>query len=147
MITLTDIKKATNAVLKNCYADVVPVVAQDITKGFKRPSFTTEIDAPKIETLGSQIETRCSVIIYYFSDLKNNERSLSVLDMQWQLPLLFGNKLNVANRSLNIIEPSANIVDGILVFEFELLFYQGNEKQSDVAAELMQELHMNLRGK
>lgn len=147
MITLADIKKAVNLKLKTKFTDTVPVIAQDVTKGFVRPSFTTEISEPKIETLESQIETSCTVKIYYFSDIKNLKKSISILDMQWQLSMLFGNTLNVANRALNIIDPSANDVDDILIFEFELLFYQGYEKQSEQIAELMKELHINLKGK
>lgn len=146
MITFTDIKKAVNMVLDTRYADVVPVIAQDITKGFARPSFTTEINDAKVEILESQVETSCTVTVYYFSDLKNIKKSIAVLDMQWQLPLLFGDTLHVADRLLNIVEPSANVVDGILVFEFDLLFYQIRENESE-EAEFMQELHMNLKGK
>lgn len=147
MITLVDIKKSVYLKLNAQFGDVVPVVAQDVEKGFVRPSFTTEISQPKIETLESQIETSCTVKIYYFSDIKNLKKSISILDMQWQLSMLFGNTLNVNNRALNLIEPSANDVDDILIFEFELLFYQGYEKQSEQMAELMKELHINLKGK
>lgn len=147
MITLADIKKAVNLKLKTKFADMVPVISQDVEKGFARPSFTTEISEPKIETLESQIETSCTVKIYYFADLKNLKKSISILDMKWQLPVLFGNTLNVADRAFNIIEPSANDVDDILIFEFNLLFYQGYEKESEKIAELMKELHINLKGK
>lgn len=147
MITLVDVKKAVNLKLKSHFGDTVPVIAQDVKKGFVRPSFTTEISEPKIETLESQIETSCTVKIYYFLDLKNLKKSISILDMKWQLPVLFGNTLNVADRAFNIIEPSANDVDDILVFEFDLLFYQGYVKEAEQVAELMKELHINLKGK
>lgn len=147
MITLIDLKKAVKDVLESEYGENIPVIAQDITKGFKRPSFTTEISEPKIEQLESQIETNCTVIVYYFSDLSNTKKSLGILDMQWQLPLLFGNSLKVADRALNIIEPSSNVVDGILIFEFELLFYQGYQNKAESAAELMKELNIKLKGK
>lgn len=146
MITLVDLKKAINDMLKSNF-DPIPVIAQDVEKGFQRPSFTTEITEPKIETLESQIETSCTVTIYYFSDLKDTEKSISVLEMQWHLPMLFGNKLRVANRALDIIEPSSDYGDGILVFEFDILFYQGIEDSQESTAEMMQELHINLSGR
>ena len=147
MITLVDLKKAVNDILKSKFEPLIPVIAQDVEKGFQRPSFTTEITEPKIETLESQIEISCTVTIYYFSDLKDTEKSISVLDMQWQLPILFGNKLKVANRALDIIEPSSDYGDGILVFEFDILFYQGIEDSQESTAEMMQELHINLSGR
>lgn len=147
MITLVDLKIAVNDILNSKFEPLIPVIAQDVEKGFQRPSFTTEITEPKIETLESQIETSCTVTIYYFSDLKDTEKSISVLDMQWQLPILFGNKLKVANRALDIIEPSSDYGDGILVFEFDVLFYQGMEDSQENTAEMMQELHINLLGR
>lgn len=143
MITFFDIKKAVNAVLLAKIPEI-KVKAQDITKGFEQPSFTTEIEDAKAEELNAQIETGCTVLIYYFPDLKNNEKSIAVLDMQFRLPTAFGNKLHVKNRALNINEPSSKIVDGILIFQFDLLFYQAVESDVENAAELMQELYINL---
>lgn len=146
MIKLTDIKIALNDKLKDSFPSI-PVKAQDVTKGFARPSFTTYIDEPKIVQLETQIETAATIIVYYFPDLKTTEKSIDVLDMQWELPTLIGNKLHVADRALNVNEPSSNIVDGILVFEFDILFYQAYESKADQTAELMQEIHMKLKGK
>lgn len=127
MITPFDIKSAVNQVLNGKFQPI-KVKAQDITKGFIRPSFSTELDDVKIETLESQIETSLIVRAYYFPDLNNTDESLDVLNMQFLMQKTFGNKLNVADRSLNINEPSANVVDGILVFEFNMLFYQETEE-------------------
>lgn len=146
MIKLTDIKKAINDQLKVAFPSI-PVKAQDVTKGFARPSFTTFIDEPKVEELETQIETAATIIIYYFPDLKTTEKSIDVLDMQWELPTCIGNKLPVADRALNVIEPSSKIVDGILVFEFDIFFYQGRTNAAEQTAELMQELHIKFNGK
>lgn len=150
MINLTHIKIAVNNMLNNEFAPLIRVISQDVKKGFQRPSFTTEITESKIEMLESQIETSCNVTIYYFSDLNDTENSISVLEMQWHLHTLFGNKLKVADRALNIIEPSSDYGDGILVFEFDILFYQASDSQSsshNPNAELMQELDINYKRK
>ncbi|AVK82454.1 hypothetical protein C3943_02270 [Lysinibacillus sp. B2A1] len=143
MITFFDIKNAVNAVLQTKLPQI-KVKAQDITKGFERPSLTTEIEDAKAETLNGQIEMSCTVLIYYFPDLKNTDKSIDVLDMQFRLPIAFGNKLYVANRALNINEPSSKVVDGILIFQFDILFYQADESNAGNPVEMMQELYINL---
>ena len=149
MIDFSQIKIAVNSFLKERFPEI-PVKAQDITKGFERPSFTTAIEQPIVTTSESQLETSCTVVVYFFPDFEDNEKSLNVLDMEWKMPLLFGNKLLVANRALNINEPSADVVDGILVFRFEILFYQASDSQSssnNPNLELMQELDFNYKRK
>lgn len=143
MITFIDIKKAVNNVLKLNIPEV-KVKSQDIEKGFDRPSFTTVIEDPKAETLNEQIEMSATCLIYYFPDLKNTDKSIDVLDMQFRLPLSFGNKLYVGNRALNINEPSSKVVDGILIFQFDILFYQADESNTSNTIELMQELYINI---
>lgn len=149
IIDFSQIKIAVNNFLKERFPEI-PVKAQDITKGFERPSFTTAIEQPIVTTSESQLETSCTVVVYFFPEYEDNEKSLNVLDMEWKMPLLFGNKLLVANRALNINEPSADVVDGILVFRFEILFYQASDSQSsshNPNAELMQELDINYKRK
>ena len=92
MITLKDIRLAINNKLKKLG---ISVKSQDIEKGFARPSFSVFFDEVKIETLESQIETSLIVRIYYFTEVEGSEASLEILDMQQNLPLLFGNNLKV----------------------------------------------------
>ncbi|MFY0742153.1 DUF6838 family protein [Solibacillus silvestris] len=149
IIDFSQIKIAVNNFLKEKFPEI-PVKAQDITKGFERPSFSTVIEQPILITTENQLETSCTVVVYFFPEYEDNEKSLNVLDMEWKMPLLFGNKLLVANRALNINEPSANVVDGILVFQFEILFYQASDSQfssHNPNAELMQELDFNYKRK
>lgn len=143
MITFYDIKKAVNQVL---FAKIpeIEVKGQDISKGFERPSLTTEIEDAKAETLQDQIEMSCTVLIYYFPDLTNTAKSIDVLDMQFRMPIAFGNKLKVGKRALNINEPSSKVVDGILIFQFDILFYQVDESNAGNPVEMMQELYINL---
>ena len=147
MITLLDIRKACNAVLKANYP-TIPIKSQDVTKGFARPSFTTEFDEIKNSVLESQIETSLTVIVYYFPDLNINDYFLHLDEVKFNLPLIFGNKLKALDRYLNINEPVANIVDGIIVFEFDMLFYQDKPSSSaEHNRQLMQELDIHFEGK
>ncbi|MEG0258466.1 MAG: hypothetical protein RR595_05760 [Lysinibacillus sp.] len=129
MITPLDIKKAANTLLKSKFHPV-PIKAQDVSKGFARPSITVEIDDVKIATLDTQVETSLTVRTYYFPDFKNTDESLDMLNMQFAVAMAYGNKLNVDDRSLDVNEPEGNIVDGILVHEFDMLFYQAVEEAS-----------------
>lgn len=125
MITLKDIKASINQLLKSNFN--IPVTAQDIEKGFQRPSFTVYFDDVKIETLYFQIETSLIVRIYYFTEIESVNGSIEILDMQQQLPLIFGNNLKVKDRAIHISDVDSSVVDGIFVFEFNLLFEQFDE--------------------
>lgn len=128
MITPFDIKLAVNNLLLEKIPSV-PLKAQDVSKGFTRPSMTVELDDVKIETLECQIEMSLTVRTFYFPDLKDNEKSIDVLTMQFLLAQTYGNKIYVADRALNVNEPNAVVTDGILVHEFNTLFYQEVEEE------------------
>lgn len=136
MIELLDIRKACNTLLKTNFPSI-PVKSQDIEKGFARPSFTTEFDQLSNVTLESLIETSLKVYVYYFPELNTDDFYLNLDDVKYKLPLIFGNKLAVNDRNLDVNEPTVNVVDGIIVFEFDMLFYQ--DKPS-IDGPLMQEL-------
>ncbi|EON70459.1 phage tail terminator family protein [Lysinibacillus sphaericus] len=143
MINLKDIKASINQILKSNFK--IPVIAQDIEKGFERPSFTVYFDNVKIETLYSQFETSLTVRIYYFTEIESVNGSLEILDMQQQLPILFGNNLKVKDRAIHISDVDSSVVDGILMCEFSLLFEQFDEiNDSNKDALLMQELETKL---
>lgn len=155
MIKLLDIRKACKNVLKANYPEI-PIKSQDIEKGFARPSFTTEFEDIKIVTLESQIETSLNVTIYYFPDLNIDDYFLHLDDVKFNLPLIFGNKLKVLNRHLDINDPESNVVDGVVVFDFDMLFYQEKPSNDTITnpttgeeydAELMQELYLKFIGK
>lgn len=141
MIELLDIRKACNATLEFAYPNV-PVKSQDVEKGFARPSFTVEFDDIQAVTLESLIETSLNVMIYYFPNPKMKDYYLHLDDARYKLSLAFGNQLKVLDRYLDINEPSASIVDGIIVFEFSMLFYQQSQSAiEESAAPMMENLH------
>lgn len=126
MITPIDIKIAINTLLEKHFPKA-PVISQDIEKGFQRPSMSVYFEDVKIESLGSQIETGFDVFIYYFPELHNNDASVDLLDMQFQLPAAIGSHIVVADRALHVNEPVSDVVDGVLVHQFTMLFEQFNE--------------------
>lgn len=139
MIELLDIRKACNTLLKTNFSSI-PVKSQDIEKGFVRPSFTVIFDELSNVTLESLIETSLKVYVYYFPELNTDDFYLNLDDVKYKLPLIFGNKLAVKDRFLDVNEPTVNVVDGIIVFEFDMLFYQD---KSEHAAPLIEKLTYN----
>ena len=144
MITLADVKIAINTLLQTHFP-TVPVIAQDVEKGFQRPSMTVYLEEVRVEKLESQIEMGFDVFIYYFPDLDNQEASLDLLNMQFQLPTVIGSHIVVADRELHVNEPNSDVVDGVLVHQFSMLFEQfdeANDPEKD--AQLTKNLTINL---
>lgn len=147
MIELLDIRKACNTLLKTNFPSI-PVKSQDIEKGFARPSFTTIFDDVSNVTLESIIETSLKVYVYYFPELNTDDFYLNLDDVKYKLPLIFGNKLAVNDRYLDVNEPTATVVDGIVVFEFDMLFYQDKPlSKSEIEAQLMQDLAFKFKNR
>lgn len=139
MITLKDIRIAIVNQLKTLG---IPVKAQDIEKGFARPSFSVFFDEVKIETLYSQIETSLIVRIYYFTKIEGAEASIEILEMQQELPILFGNNLIVKDRAIHISDIDSSEVDGVFMFEFNMLFEQAIETNEVILT--MENLNINI---
>lgn len=147
MITLLDLRKACNSILKANYPKI-PTKSQDIEKGFARPSFTTMFDNVESSTLESTIEVKLDVTIYYFPDLNMDNYFLHLDEVKFNLPIIFGNKLKVLDRYLNINDPIARIVDGIIVFEFWMLYEDEKPlSATEIEAQLMQELDFKFKRK
>lgn len=147
MITLLDLRTACNRLLKAHYP-TIPTKSQDIEKGFARPSFTTMFDNVEPATLESSIEVKMDVTIYYFPDLKMDDYFLHLDDVKFNLPIIFGNKFKVLHRYLDVNEPVAKVVDGIIVFEFSLHYYDDTpmtENEEEIQAMLMQELDFKFK--
>jgi len=145
MIELLDIRKSCNTLLKTNFP-TIPVKSQDIEKGFVRPSFTTIFDEVKNVTLESLIETSLKVYVYYFPELNTDDYYLHLDDVKYKLPLIFGNKLAVNDRYLDVNEPTVNVVDGIIVFEFDMFFYQDKPLSAkEIEAQTMQDLEFKFK--
>lgn len=141
MITLVDIKKSINNVLKNNFPDV-KIYSSDTKEGFNRPAFFTQI-----VPLTSDYETvnytsnRLMVAIQYFSE---SGTELENLKMDEDLRKAFGMTLKVNQRSFLLRNIRSEIVDEVLQFKFDLNFFDGVEITKE-EYEIMKQLNMNLK--
>jgi len=143
MITLVDIKKSINNVLKNNFPDV-KIYSSDTKEGFNRPAFFTQI-----VPLTSDYETvnytsnRLMVAIQYFSE---SGTELENLKMDEDLRKAFGMTLKVNRRSFLLRNIRRAIVDEVLQFKFDLNFFDGVEiTKTKEEYEIMKQLNMNLK--
>jgi len=140
MITLVDIKKSINNVLKNNFPDV-KIYSSDTKEGFNRPAFFTQI-----VPLTSDYETvnytsnRLMVAIQYFSE---SGTELENLKMDEDLRKAFGMTLKVNQRSFLLRNIRSEIVDEVLQLRFDLHYLAGIEKTEE--HEVMKELNINLK--
>jgi hypothetical protein len=141
MITLVDIKKSINNVLKNNFPDV-KIYSSDTKEGFNRPAFFTQI-----VPLTSDYETvnytsnRLMVAIQYFSE---SGTELENLKMDEDLRKAFGMILKVNQRTFLLKNIRSEIVDEVLQFKFDLNFFDGVEVTKE-EYEIMKQLNMNLK--
>lgn len=128
MITLVDIKKSINQVLKTNFPDI-KLYADEVKEGFTRPSFFTSI-IPIIFNYDTTnySSNKLMVVINYFSE---NETELENLKMIDGLKKAFGMTLKVNDRYITLQEIRTDITDGVLQFKFDLNFFDGLEKMND----------------
>lgn len=144
MITPKTIKIAVNQLLRTTFPDV-DVVSQNVEEGFKQPSFTVRLEEVKIELIEESIEQSMIVRVFYFPNFSDNEYHIDVLEKKFEIARAFGNKLYVEDRALNIIEPLTTTVDGVLDFEFSLLFEQYDEANDpEYEKPMSEELNVNI---
>lgn len=141
MITLVDIKKSINQVLKTNFPDI-KIYSSEVTEGFKRPCFFTSI----IPILFNYDTTnyssnRLMVVINYFSE---NETELENLRMADALKNAHGMTLKVKDRYITLREIKTDITDGVLQFKFDLNFFDGVEITKE-EYEIMKQLNINLK--
>lgn len=141
MITLVDIKKSINQVLKTNFPDI-KLYADEVKEGFTRPSFFTSI-IPIIFNYDTTnySSNRLMVVINYFSE---NETELENLRMADALKKAYGMTLKVKDRYITLREIKTDITDGVLQFKFDLNFFDGVEITKE-EYEIMKQLNMNLK--
>jgi len=141
MITLVDIKKSINQVLKANFPDI-KLYADEVKEGFTRPSFFTSI-IPIIFNYDTTnySSNRLMVVINYFSE---NETELENLRMADALKKAYGMTLKVKDRYITLREIKTDITDGVLQFKFDLNFFDGVEITKE-EYEIMKQLNINLK--
>ena len=141
-ITLVNIKKSINQVLKDNFSDV-KLYAEEVEEGFAKPSFFTQI----IPIYSNHDTTNYSsnklmIVINYFS---KNETELENLKMVDELKKAFGMTLKVGSRYLTLQNIEADTTDGVLQFKFDLNFFDGVETTKEEGYEAAGELKINLK--
>lgn len=147
MITPKTLRLTISQLIKDSFPGI-SVISQDVEKGFVQPSFTVRLEDYKPEQIQESIEQSLTVRVFYFPDFKDNDMSIDVLEKMFEVPRIFGNKLFVEDRALNIIDPEVIEVDGVLEFSFDLLFEQydiTNDQEHKSNAELMQGLQIDIK--
>ncbi len=140
MITLVDIKKSINQVLKNNFPDC-KLYAGEVTEGYVRPCFFTQVFliSSNNDTI-NYISNKLMIVINFFSKNQTELENLKIAD---ELKLAFGMTLKVNDRYLKLENIRTEISDGVLQFKFDLNFFDGVEITKE-EYEIMKELNMNL---
>lgn len=137
MITLVDIKKSINQVLKANFKDT-KLYAGEVKEGFTRPSFFTSIIPISFNYDTTNFTSnKLMVVINYFSE---NETELENIKMYDELKKAFGMNLKVNDRFFLLKNIRSEIVDEVLQFRFDLDYYVDIEKIDNY--EIMKELKM-----
>nr|DAF51914.1 MAG TPA: tail completion protein [Siphoviridae sp. ctOb14] len=138
MITLVNIKKAINEVLKTNFPDA-KLYAREIEEGFIRPSFFTQlIPATSEYETRNFTSNKLTVIINYFS---KDETDLANVKMYDSLRQAFGMNLQIQGRHLIPRDIRADETDGVLQYEFDL-DYLDDVPEEEEHYEIMKELYV-----
>lgn len=141
MITLINIKKSINQVLKANFSDI-KLHAGEVKEGFARPSFFTQIIPISFNyDTTNYSSNKLMIVINYFS---KNETELENLKMIDRLKKAYGMVLKVNDRYITLRDIRTDITDGVLQFKFDSNFFDGVEITKE-EYEIMQELNMNVK--
>lgn len=117
---MKEIIKSINSKIKAEFPDI-DIQSTDVTEGFSRPSFYVDFRDINKSRLNYDIENKkLTISILYFPTDRYKYR-LEVLDVIGRLEEIFTScTIETSKVKFNIIETEANIVDGILEFEFDI---------------------------
>lgn len=140
MVTLVDLNKSINKVLKSQFS-TIKRYSNDIEEGFKKPCFFTQIVPMTMdyETVNFT-SNKLMIVINYFS---KDEKEKDHLQIDANLRRAFGMTLKVNQRSFLLQNIRSERVDRVLQFRFDMNFFDGIEKQE--IHELMDELDLEIK--
>lgn len=145
MITIKDVIKAINILIKSNFPDI-KISSKDIRRCIIRPSFYVDLEQNDSIQFNSMCkENTLTVRIYYFPSDMNNNR-IELLDVQEKLNNIFLKGLSV-NEDFYIYftednKPEFTIVDGVLQLKLELYYLQLIEDTNTY--EMLEELETNM---
>lgn len=137
MITLTDMYEAINGLLDRAFPKC-RVYAGEVTEGFERPSFFTQILPLGVDYDTKNYKTdRLLVVITYFNE---NGTELENIEMHDGLADAFRMTLAVNRRHFLLTNTRSERADGALQFSFNLNFKSQLNHAEEY--ELMKELEL-----
>lgn len=137
MTTLVDLNEAVNKVLSNRFPNR-KIYAGEVTEGFQRPSFFTQIIPMGMDYENLNYKTdRLMVAITCFNE---GDTELENIKMYDELIKAFGRVLRVKNRYITLLNIRSSNADGALQFSFDLNYWSQLRKEEE--RELMKELEM-----
>lgn len=141
MITLQDIFKAVNALIKTKYPDI-DVTDSDVKEGFKRPSFFTTVDEVSKTDYLHNFRRTMTLIVYYFPESRYSYK-IDILEKIQGLEEIFNKSISVKDRVIHLVDDiESDIVDGVLTMRVDLEYYDTNEGGSEQLP-LMENLEMS----
>ncbi|MBB6218185.1 hypothetical protein HNQ80_004325 [Anaerosolibacter carboniphilus] len=144
MVTLKDITAAVNTKIEENFPEI-KIETRDITEGFDRPSFFTDIDyARKGSFMDSAVERSMTVRIHYFASNRNKHR-LELLDVQEKLEDMFFQTLEIKDQFIvHINETNVEKLEGgIIEFSFDINYIE--ELEIEDPSELMDGIEVSIR--
>lgn len=140
MISILDIKKSINLILKNNFKNI-KVHAGEVKEGFKKPSFFVQLFIENTDLFSTTInENSITIEIIYFGV---DETELENLKVYEKLKKLFNLPITINNRKILPRNIRADFKD-FLSFRFNLRFYDDVETESE-SYEKMGELDINIK--
>lgn len=138
---IKDIKASINKAIKD-NAPSYPINSNDVREGYKDGSFYVTFNkAKKILQNNSLYKRELAVRIHYFPKNRENYSS-ECYEMQDRLEVAFGKHLKVGKRNITINETDSDIHEGILLFDFDMEFYETHEESLENDGILMQTLNL-----
>ncbi len=148
MVKYTDILKAVNNKLLSKFPAIKIVSESDVAEKIIRPSFMTMIDNIKQEDfMLSSMDKDLTIRIYCFSTErdKNKIENLNMIDSLNELFVEDG-QLQLENFNIGIEETTADIVDKVLSYSFDISFNEDYEKDYSNVGD-MEELGLDVEVK
>ena len=138
MLTLKQIDKAIGDLILNHFPNI-EIQSTDVKEGFNRPSFFVKLDNPIRDTRLYSSNRSMTVRINYFPKSRK-DYAIDLMDVQDELETVFNLNISIADRTITIDETRAQVIDGVLEFEFDLEFSEAVEIEDD--SEIMEELEL-----
>lgn len=140
-MTIKDIKTSINkAIIENIPSYTTN--SNDVKEGYKDGSFyVTFTKSKKIHQNKELYKRELSIRIHYFPKDRGNY-SIECYEMQDRLENVFGRYLTVVDRTITINETDCDIHEGLLLFDFDIDFFETYEESIENDGILMESLNL-----